>query len=124
FQGSVAASRQWGEYPEFMTVPQGQPGSYDNIFHQTGLDRSLVLLAPLREHDKADGLAEWRGQRAIGVVYHPERESGNYVPTLLADRYDAYIHIDQTRAVKPTNLDFAQHNSVPHWNQETYPTGY
>jgi len=124
YEGTVAASREWGEYPEAMRVPQAIPGSYDNVFHNVGSDRFLLLLKPLLEHDHADGLNDWRGQRAIGVVYHPEYERGNYVPTELASRYDAYIHINRTRAVKPTNLAFAQHESVPYWNQETYPTGY
>ena len=35
-------------------------------------------------------LSEWRGHRAIGVVYRPQYEQyGNYVPTSLPRRYDA-----------------------------------
>ncbi len=45
------------------------------------------------------------GQRAIGVVYHPESEDrGNYVPTILPGRYDALIHIDHTQALHPLHL--------------------
>jgi hypothetical protein len=33
----------------------------------------------------------WKGQRAIGVVYNPQYEKyGNYVPTNLSSRYDAF----------------------------------
>jgi len=33
-------------------------------------------------------------------VYHPEREHrGNYVPTVLNRRYDAFIHCDATTAL-------------------------
>lgn len=124
YEGSVTASREWGSAPEHMRVPQGIPGSYDNIFHQAGLDRFLLLLEPLRETKDSAGFDEYRGQRAIGVVYHPEYERGNYVPTILAGRYDAYIHIDRTRAVKPLNLHVSDQASVPRWNQETYPTGF
>lgn len=89
----------------FLPVPPGLPESYDNAFHATDLERFLRLTKPLREQGNADGLNDWRGQRAIGVVYHPEYESGNYVPTKLAERYDAYIHIDQTHAVRPLGTD-------------------
>ena len=45
---------------------------------------------------------EWRGHRAIGVVYQPEYEQyGNYVPTVLPRRYDAFLFIDETKAVRP-----------------------
>jgi len=124
YEGSVTASTAWGEYPQFMTAPPGIAGSYDNLFHQSDLRNFLLTLKPLRERGEAGGLNEWRGQRAIGVVYHPRSEHGNYVPTLLSERYDAYIHIDRTRAVKPANLAFAESASVPRWEQETYPTGF
>jgi erythromycin esterase-like protein len=42
------------------------------------------------------------GHRAIGVVYHPEYEHmGNYVPSNMAQRYDAFIFIDRTTALHP-----------------------
>ena len=121
YAGSVTASRAWGDRPVRMEVPPAISGSYDAVFHQTDLERFLLLLQPLREQSQADSLEEWRGQRAIGVVYHPEYEQGNYVPTQLAQRYDAYIHIDRTHAVKPLAIE-------PHWTplplEDTYPTGY
>jgi erythromycin esterase-like protein len=124
YEGSVSASRYWGAPPEFMPVPQGIPGSYDNVFHQTGLSRLLLLLRPLRESLRAGPLLEWRGNRAIGVQYHPEAERHNYVPTKLAGRYDAFVHIDRTKATKPLDLAAAKPDSVPQWEAETYPAGY
>ncbi len=124
YHGSVTASTAWGEAPRFMMVPPGMPGSYDNAFHRSHSHDFSLNLKPLRERGEAGILNEWRGQRAIGVVYSPDSERGNYVPTRLADRYDAYIHIDRTRAVRPTNLVLADAASVPAWDQETYPTGY
>jgi len=47
------------------------------------------------------GLHEWRIQRAIGVVYVPEDEEENWVPTRLSDRSDAFISIDRTRSLRP-----------------------
>ncbi|WP_446215626.1 erythromycin esterase family protein [Micromonospora sp. IBHARD004] len=41
--------------------------------------------------DRPDLLTDELDHRAVGVVYHPERERlGNYVPTVLGDRYDAF----------------------------------
>ncbi len=124
YEGSVSASRYWGAPPEFMTVPQGIAGSYDNVFHQTGLGRLLLLLRPLRDSLQAGPLLEWRGNRAIGVQYHPEAERHNYVPTKLAARYDAFVHIDRTKATKPLDMAAAKPDSVPKWEAETYPEGY
>ncbi|WP_307411890.1 erythromycin esterase family protein [Paenibacillus sp. W2I17] len=45
------------------------------------------------------------GHRAIGVVYNPDHERyGNYVPSNMADRYDAFIHIDRTSALQPLQV--------------------
>jgi erythromycin esterase-like protein len=44
-------------------------------------------------------LNQRRGHRALGVVYHPEVEIGNYVPTVLPRRYDAFLYLDTTEAL-------------------------
>jgi erythromycin esterase len=120
YEGSVTAGRAWGDPPERMVVPRAQRGSYDNLFHGAEMDRFLLPLRSLKEEGRADAFNEWRGQRAIGVVYQPQYEAGNYVPTRLADRYDAYIHIDRTRAVKPLTIDQTWTEPL----QQTYPSGY
>ena len=120
YEGSVTAADGWGDPPKRKNVPAAQPGSYDADFHDTGIERFLLPIRDLKARGEADPFTAWRGQRAIGVVYHPEYERGNYVPTRLADRYDAYIHIDRTRAVKPLAIE-------PTWTepmQQTYPSGY
>ena len=77
---------------------------------------SCCLLDDVR--DAADFLEE-RGHRAIGVVYHPEYEHfGNYVPTVLPRRYDAFCYLDETHALHPLHLHPAL-EKVP----ETYPWG-
>jgi erythromycin esterase-like protein len=59
------------------------------------------------------------GHRAIGVIYHPTREQyGNYVPSVIPLRYDAFIYLDETRALHPLHLEPDGHQ-VP----ETYPFG-
>lgn len=63
---------------------------------------------PNRDHwwsRTADGHAWARreqGHRAVGVVYSPEFEKrGNYVPTILDGRYDAFMWFDETTALNP-----------------------
>jgi len=64
-------------------------------------------------------LAEVHGQRVIGVVYHPPSEHhGNYVPTDLSKRYDAFVFFDETTALSPFNIK-ASTEKIP----ETYPFG-
>jgi erythromycin esterase-like protein len=69
----------------------------------------------------APGLLEPRGQRAIGVVYHPEYERfGNYVPSVLPRRYDGFIYLDRTQALHPLHeVQLHEEREVP----ETYPSG-
>lgn len=58
------------------------------------------------------------GHRAIGVVYNSEFERGNYVPSKLLDRYDAFVYIDRTQALHPLHM-----KPDGHQMPETYPFG-
>lgn len=100
YQGSVIAASYWGRPPTIMPVPAAKPGSWEAWLHQTPPADKLILLRNWR-HDKA--LTQRRGHRAIGVVYHPSREAGNYVPSNLPNRYDAFIFLDKTQALHPFN---------------------
>lgn len=53
------------------------------------------------------------------MVYRPEQERwGNYVPTVLAERYDAFCFLDRTTALVP--LDTAPADMT---EEATCPTG-
>ncbi|HEU0113717.1 MAG TPA: erythromycin esterase family protein [Thermomicrobiales bacterium] len=100
-QGTVIAGRQWDAPMEVMTVPEARAGSWENALHQmTAEDRLLLFHRPV----ESDALAVPRGQRAIGVVYDPAREWGNYVPTVLPLRYDAFMYLDRTEALHPLHI--------------------
>jgi erythromycin esterase-like protein len=115
-RGSVIAAKDWEAPMERMPVPPGREGSWEDVLHRAGAADKLLLLEDVREDD--DFLAE-RGHRAIGVVYHPEYEHlGNYVPTVLPRRYDAFCYIDATEALHPLHLRPAP-DKVP----ETFPWG-
>ena len=82
--------------------------------HETGGDR-LLLSADLDD----PAFLERRGHRAIGVVYHPGRERfGNYIPTVLPRRYDAFLYLDQTEGLHPLHLE-----AVGKETPDTYPWG-
>jgi erythromycin esterase-like protein len=43
-----------------------------------------------------------RLERAIGVIYRPETErQSHYFRARLAEQFDAVLHFDETRALKP-----------------------
>lgn len=117
YAGSVIAGAEWGAPMRRMEVPAAQPGSWEHVFHQASPEDKLLLLEGF---DEVPGALDRRGHRAIGVVYHPEREAyGNYVPTVLPYRYDAMIYVDQSEALHPLHFEPAAEHEVP----ETYPTG-
>jgi erythromycin esterase-like protein len=97
-RGTVIAADAWGDKAEQMRVPEAQPGSWDAILHALQPADKIVLLDGLRNEPALKGS---KGQRAIGVVYRPAQEYGNYVPTVLTQRYDALLYVDQTSALHP-----------------------
>jgi erythromycin esterase-like protein len=118
YRGSVIAGRGWEAPMERMLVPPAREGSWEHLLHQTGGDDKLLLFS--RAAETAEML-EPRGHRAIGVVYHPEVEHrGNYVPTVLPRRYDAFLFLDKTRALHPLHeVKPREEAEVP----DTYPSG-
>ncbi|MFE9957608.1 erythromycin esterase family protein [Micromonospora sp. NPDC005299] len=97
--GTVTAGAAWGAPMETMTVPPASRHTLEDALHAAAPDRALLVFP----HDgRPDLLTHEIDHRAIGVVYHPQRESqGNYVPTVLGDRYDAFCWFDTSRAVRP-----------------------
>ena len=96
--GSVIAADKWGVPFEKMSVPPARKDSWEDVLQQAGaFDKYLIFNDGNREH-----FTEWTGHRAIGVVYNPDYEHlGNYVPTRISYRYDAFIYIEETKALKP-----------------------
>ena len=114
-RGSVIAGRAWEAPMEKMTVPPGRSGSWEDVLH-SALDGDGLLI--FGDTQRNGPMAEVRGHRAIGVVYHPDYEYGNYVPTSLSRRYDAFLFIDETEALHPLHVP-VEEREVP----ETYPAG-
>lgn len=88
--------------------------SWERIFHDAVGGDAWALTSSLSDVARAR-----RGHRAIGVVYDPDRERyGNYVPTDPPRRYDAFIHVDESRALHPLYVA-ATEGGPP----DTYPWG-
>jgi erythromycin esterase len=119
YKGHVIAGRSWGAPMETMPVPPAMQGSWDQVLHEGHSPEHgrLIMLEPLVHHP---AFQRPRGQRAIGVVYHSARERhGNYVPTILPQRYDALVYFEDTRALHPLHAEHPRIGEVP----ETYPSG-
>jgi erythromycin esterase-like protein len=99
-----------------MRVPEAREGSIEEILHAEGAEDKILFFDPENTEER---FLESYPHRAIGVVYHPDLERhGNYVPSEMARRYDAFIYIDETQALHPLNIQADTHE-VP----ETYPFG-
>jgi len=115
-KGSVIAGRNWGAPMQKMNVPQAKAGSWEDLMHNTKYENKILISADVEHPLLVDNEI---GHRAIGVVYNPMFEQyGNYVPSILPLRYDAFIHIDETMALHPIPMQADQHE-VP----ETFPFG-
>jgi erythromycin esterase len=97
--GSVLAGDSWGAPMQRMPLPPARRGSLEALLHDAVPDASALFVFP----DELPGwLAGERPHRAVGVVYHPGAERwGNYVPTVLGRRYDAFCWFDGSRALTP-----------------------
>ncbi len=100
YTGTVTAASNWDASAERKRVRPALAGSYEDLFHTTGIPSFLLKL---RGADWLSGvLRQQRLERAIGVIYLPESERvSHYFNARLADQFDAVIHMDQTRAVEP-----------------------
>ena len=99
FHGSVTAASDWGAPAERKNVRPALEGSYEHLFHETGLPRFWI---DLRGAGQIGVLQQRRIERAIGVIYRPQSERlSHYFHARLPEQFDAIIHINETRAIEP-----------------------
>jgi erythromycin esterase-like protein len=101
YRGTVIAAKSWGAPMSTMQVPAAQQGSWEELMHRAGAYNQILLLNkedPLLGHEVLE-------HRAIGVVYRPTSERGNYVPSVMARRYDAFVHVDESHALRPLTIE-------------------
>jgi erythromycin esterase-like protein len=117
YTGSVVAGGYWGAPTRVMPTPAARSGSHEALLHDTVSDDHLFVFPAGR---RSPWLRAGRGHRAIGVVYDPAREhAGNYEPTLIGRRYDAFLYLDETRALHPIQPATTRVAG----EEETYPWG-
>jgi len=117
YRGTVIAGTQWGSTEQIMALPVARAGSHEHLMHAALGVASVLDFGAGR---RLPWLSLQAGHRAVGVVYDPERESGNYVPTIMGNRYDALIWIEETSALHPLG-----HERMPAEAEfETEPTGF
>jgi erythromycin esterase-like protein len=114
--GTVTAASNWDEPAQRKRVRPSLAGSYERLFHDTGVDRFFLWL---RDPELADVLQGPRLERAIGVIYRPETERlSHYFRAQLPQQFDAVLHIDRTQALEPLESWSIDEADLP----ETYPT--
>ena len=120
YHGTVTAASDWGQPAQRMRMREGQPLSYESLFHELNQPAFLLRSADL-SGEMRERLAVPRLQRAIGVVYRPESERlSHYYHASLPRQFDAVMHIDRTRALEPLEGTTALPVSDA---AETFPTG-
>jgi erythromycin esterase-like protein len=95
-----------------MILPEAKRGTWEHLLHESGAYNKLLLSKDMKD------LRSPIGHRAVGVVYDPDYEFGNYVPSVIPSRYEAFIFLNRTQAlhslhIKPDGLQMP----------ETYPWG-
>ena len=118
-RGTVVAGEEWGAPMRRMRVPPAREGSFEDAAHQSDAG-DMLLLFNGEDDGGIAGLEDPIGHRAIGVVYDPRNEHwGNYVPTIVPRRYDAFIHIEETAGVDALHMPVLVDGEPP----ETFPSG-
>ena len=116
YKGTVMAGRSWGESMRIINMPEASEGSWEYLLHMAGIEDKLLIMNDLSDYES---MKSHIGHRAIGVVYNSLYEQfGNYVPTILPRRYDAFIYLDETRALHSLHIE-PDGQQIP----ETYPFG-
>jgi erythromycin esterase-like protein len=117
-RGTVAAADDWDEPMRVKKVLPARQDSYERLFRDTGLARSLTDWRPHTRGELRAALSDPRLERAIGVVYRPDTELlSHYFRAVLAEQFDAFVWFEDTHAVTLLGREHA--TAMP----ETYPFG-
>jgi len=117
YTGTVTAADDWDGPAERKRVRPALAGSYELLFHETGMGNFLLRL---RDETPARALEAPRLERAIGVIYRPDTErQSHYFLASLPHQFDVVLHFDRSRAVEPLERwEIVHTEEAP----ETYPS--
>jgi erythromycin esterase-like protein len=115
-RGKVAAASSW-DYPmRIMNVLPARNDSYEALFRQTPIPRSLTDWTAPQRQELRDALSGSKLERAIGVVYRPDTElMSHYFKAVMAEQFDAFVWFEETSPITPIGSLLT--------GQETYPQG-
>lgn len=117
YNGSMIAGKKWGDEMRKIDVPDAIVGSWEHAFHLACKGKNKLLMM---NRIKDDGcISSHIDHRTIGVIYDPEDGNfGNYKPTIIPARYDAFVFLDEVNALHPLHIS-------PNGEQlpEAYPFG-
>ena len=117
--GTVIAGEEWGAPMRHMRVPPAKENSVEHALREADVGDALLLFDG-SDDGGIEGLEEPIGHRAIGVVYDLRNEAwGNYVPTIVPRRYDAFMYIEETTGVDALHMPVL----VDGEPGETFPSG-
>ena len=118
-EGTVTAASEWDGDAETKRVRPSHRDSYERLWHEARVPKSLVDLRRDAHEVLRRALTASRLERFIGVIYRPETElQSHYAEASLPQQFDAFVWFDQTTAVAPLPPDHPQ-PGVP----DTYPFG-
>lgn len=101
YAGTVLAADRWEGRAQVLELPLPRAGTLEDRLHHALPMANALFLVPAEEY-RPGWLREPADHRAIGVVYRPEWESDDsYLPTVLGQRYDAFLYLDRTSALTP-----------------------
>jgi erythromycin esterase-like protein len=117
-RGTVAAASNWDEPMEIKQVRPARRDSYEAVFRETLIARSLTDWTPFHRNELREALSIQRLERAIGVIYRPETElQSHYFEAVLPEQFDAFVWLEQTHAITPLSPKTME--AMP----DTYPFG-
>ncbi len=97
YQGKVMAARSWGGPMEEMKIPKAISKSIESELNKVGPESLYVIFD---KEDRKEKNLKVMGNRAVGVVYNPEQDRRQFVPTLAPMRYDALVFFKNTTALR------------------------
>ena len=93
YKGEVLAAKDWGGKMEKMKIPSAISKSVESQLNKVGHEAMYVIFD---QNDKEEKNLKVTGNRAVGVLYNPERDRRQFVPTIVPLRYDALVFFKNT----------------------------
>lgn len=96
YQGKVMAAPSWGSPMQEMKIPKAISKSLESKLNKIGPESLYIIFD---KEDRKEENLKVMGNRAVGVVYNPDRDRRQFVPTLVPLRYDALVFFKHTTAL-------------------------